>query len=158
MNFLSELDESERDVFQMYKQALLHIGVDFTREDVGEAIIHCAFNMENAFRATIVYWLTGKMQYPNAFLITALNEGWKPYRWHDEWLSRPEFKNSCLRWWDAAEAGLEGQRNQLIADVRDEHGVETVFFTNGKTMTLSTAQRIGWKRVLAYGREQGIIN
>ena len=150
----NELDEIELEIFRQYKQALLHIGVNFDREDVQNSIVFCDFNMEDAFRATIAYWLTGKMEYPGAFLIAALNEGWKPYQWHDEWLNHPDFKNVCLKWWEDAEVGLAGYRNALIADVsEDDKGNQYIIFTNGKKMLLSTAQRIGWQRVLDYGRE-----
>ena len=63
MRTLSELDEFELEVFRIYKKALQHIGVNFDREDVQDAIVYCSFNMEDAFRRTIEYWYTGKMQH-----------------------------------------------------------------------------------------------
>ena len=152
MRTLSKLDEFEFEVFRIYKKALLHIGVNFDREDVLDAIVYCSFNMEDAFRSTIEYWYTGKMQYPSAFLISALNEGWKPRRWRDEWLEDPNFKSPCLLWWEEAAFGLGvGKRNALIADVtEDERGKEYVLFTNGKTITLARAKSLGWERLLEY--------
>ncbi len=78
----------------------------------------------------------------SAFLISALNEGWKPRRWRDEWLYHPNFKSPCLLWWEEAAFGLGvGKRNSLIADVtEDERGKEYVLFTNGKTITLARAK------------------
>lgn len=154
---LSELDEFGLEVFRIYKQALLHIGVNFDREDVQNAIVYCSFNMEDAFRRTIEYWRTGKMQYPSAFLISALNEGWKPYRWDDQWLEDPDLKNACLKWWDEAEVGLRGYRNVMIADVTEDSHGEYILFTNGRTMSLATAKSIGWERLLDYASQQGII-
>ena len=154
MNFLSELDEIEVEVFRRYKQALLHIGVDFDREDVQVAIVDCSFNMENAFQATIAYWRTGKMQWPSAFLITALDEGWRCDYWSDSWLENPNFKNPCLLWWEQAAIGLGYDlRNSLIADVtEDERGIEYVLFTSGKTLSLARAKSLGWERLLDYAR------
>ena len=152
MEILSELDEFELEIFRIYKAALLHIGVDFDREDVQDAIVYCSFNMEDACRSTIEYWHTGKMQHPNAFLIKALNEGWKPWRWRDEWLEDPNFKSPCLLWWEEAAFSLGvDKRNALIADVtEDERGKEYVLFTNGETLTLARAKSLGWERLLEY--------
>ena len=121
---LSELDDFEMEVFRIYKAALLYISVDFDREDVQDAITYCSFNLKDACRSAIEYYHSGKMQHPNAFLIKALNQGWKPWRWRDEWLEDPNFKSPCLLWWE--EAGYElgvSKRNALIADVtEDERG------------------------------------
>ena len=152
MEILSELDEFELEIFRIYKAALQHIGVDFDREDVQDAIVYCSFNMEDACRSTIEYWHTGKMQHPNAFLIKALNEGWKPWRWRDEWLEDPNFKSPCLLWWEEAAFSLGvDKRNALIADVtEDARGQEYVLFTNGETLTLARAKSLGWQRLKEY--------
>lgn len=159
MNLIyGELDEIALETFRIYRHALCHIGVDFQREDVQEAIIRYYFNMEDAFRAMISYWRQGRtIEYPNTFLIAALTNPWKGLPWQDEWLEDPELKNPCLKWWDDAAIYLGHYRNSMIADVtEDKHGNEYILFTNGKTMRLETAQRIGWERVLQYCIEQGL--
>ena len=152
MGTLSELDEFELEIFRIYKAALLHIGVDFDREDVQDAIVYCAFNLEDACRSTIEYFHSGKMQYPNAFLIKALNQGWKPWHWRDEWLEDPNFKSPCLLWWEEAAFALGvNKRNALIADVtEDERGQEYVLLTNGETLSLARAKSLGWERLIEY--------
>lgn len=46
---------------------------------------------------------------------------------------------------------------QAVADVNeDQHGNEYILFTNGRTMRLETAQRIGWERVLEHCIDQGL--
>ena len=152
MGTLSELDEFELEIFRIYKAALLYIGVDFDREDVQDAIVYCAFNLEDACRSTIEYFHSGKMQYPNAFLIKALTQGWKPWHWRDEWLEDPNFKSPCLLWWEEAAFALGvNKRNALIADVtEDERGQEYVLLTNGETLSLARAKSLGWERLIEY--------
>ncbi len=41
-------------------------------------------------------------------------------------------------------------RNQLVADVFYDEGREFIKFTNGKEITVETAWRWGWERVLQY--------
>ena len=152
MESFCELDEFELEVFRIYKAALLHIGVDLEREDVQDAITYCSFNLEDACRSTIEYHHSGKMQYPNAFLIKALNEGWKPWRWQDEWLEDPNFKSPCLLWWEEAAFALGvDKRNSLIANVTEDfRGNEYVLFTNGETLSLARAKSLGWERLIEY--------
>ena len=157
---LADLGEIALEVCSKYWHALQHIGVDFDREDVQAAVLSYYFNMEDAFQATIGYWLwRGRIiEYPSAFLISALSQGWKRKDWDDNWLKDPELKNPCLKWWEEAEVGLAGLRNVIVADVNsDEHGNQYVLFTNGKEMSLETAKRIGWQRLLNYASEQGLI-
>lgn len=161
MNLIySELDEVGLETFRLYKYALCQIGVDFNRTDVQEAVIYNYFHIEDAFRATIAYWCRGRMiEHPSAFLIAALSEGWKCNYWQDEWLKDPQLKNPCLKWWNDAAVYLGHYRDSIIADVNeDKHGNNYILFTNGKTMRLETAQRIGWERVLQYGIEQGLVS
>ena len=157
MEILSELDEFELEVFRIYKAALLYIGVDFEREDVQYAIVYCSFNLEDACRSAIEYYHSGKMQHPNAFLIKALNQGWKPWRWRDEWLEDPNFKSPCLLWWE--EAGYElgvSKRNALIADVtEDSRGREYVLLTSGETLSLAQAKSMGWERLKEFAEGKG---
>ena len=126
--------------------------------DVQETIVRYYFNMEDAFRATIAYWRQGgTIEYPNAFLIAALTNPWRGIPWQDEWLNDPRLKNPCLKWWDDAAVFLGRYRDAMIADVtEDEYGNEYILFTNGRTMHLETARRLGWERVLQYCVDQGL--
>lgn len=159
MSFLSEIDDFEVDeikleIFRKYKYALEYIGVDFSREDVQEAIVGCNYGMESAFQATIVYWKTGKMQFPSAFIISALNENWSSNYWKEELLNDSNFKSPCTLWWEEAEVALgRDVRNSLIADVAEnDQGYEYVLFTNGKTISLKLAKAWGWQRILEYAQ------
>ena len=81
-------------------------------------------------------------------------------KWRDR-LTRvpfdPELKNPCLKWWDDAAIYLGHYRDIIVSDVtEDKHGNEYILFTNGRTMSLETAQRSGWERVLQYCIEQGL--
>ncbi len=161
MNIIySELDEVGLETFRLYRHALTYIGVSFEREDVQIAIASYYFHIEDAFRSVIAYWRQGKMiEYPSAFLIAALSEGWKCSYWQDEWLEDPDLKNPCLKWWEDAAVYLGHYRDRMIADVtEDNHGNEYILFTNGKTMRLDTAKRIGWERVLQYCLDQGLTS
>ena len=155
---LYELDEISQKIYCKYKTALKYIGVDFAQEEVQEAIIYCHFGMEEAFQAVIVYWRykkqTQEQFYPNAALIEALNEHWKPFDWQDEYLQDPCFKSSCLLWWEEAEKvwGTE-IRNQLIADVNEtKFGDEYILLKNGDRISLKIAQLKGWDWVLNYAQ------
>ncbi|MGK7873673.1 MAG: hypothetical protein AB4426_10300 [Xenococcaceae cyanobacterium] len=154
-----EIDSITREIFQKYKYALVYIGVDFSREDVQLAIADCSYGMEEAFQATISYWLWKKknnqeFEYPSAFLIAALNDQWKPFHWTDEYLDNPNFKSPCQRWWEeAAVAWGTDVRNELVADVAEtDSGYEYVLFRSGKTLSLRIAKVWGWQRVLEYAR------
>lgn len=145
-------DDIRVEIFRKYKYALAFLGIDFFREDVRAVILDCVWDMESAFQATIVYWKTGKMEYPNAFLIHALNAGWKPRNWRDEYLDDPNFKSPCLRWWEGAGVAWGTEvRDRLIADVNEtDDSYEYVLFANGKTLSLRVVRAWGWERVLNY--------
>ena len=111
--------------------------------------------MEDAFQAIISYWyqkqLTNeKFEYPSAFLIEAISRKWKPYEWEDSYLDNPDFKSPCLHWWDeAASQWGRDVRNSLIADVgENEYGQEQILFRSRKKLSLQTASKWGWQRVL----------
>jgi hypothetical protein len=112
----------------------------------------------------IAYWYQlqkekKSLQYPSACLIAALSERWQPVQWKSEYLHHPDFKSSCVIWWEkAAEVWGESIRNQLIADVIEtDEGYEYILFTSGVTLPLRLAQIWGWNRVLNYA-QQTIIN
>lgn len=159
-----ELDTITKEIYRKYKPALKYIGVDFSREDVQDAINYCYFGMEEAFQAVISYWIwqqqnNEKIDYPSALLIEALNEHWKPYNWKDEYLNDSRFKSLCLIWWE--EAGKiwgADLRNQLIADVNETHtGEEYILLTTGEKISLNIAQLRGWDWVLNYAQEQKFL-
>jgi hypothetical protein len=152
-----EIDELVKEIFNQYKYALAYIGIDFEREDVQDALSSCLVGMEEAFQATIDYWfwkrkIQEEFEYPNAFLIKALNEQWKPKNWQDAYLDHPAFKSPCQLWWEeAAEAWGADLRNQLVADVREtENGSEEIVFMSGRTLGLRRAKAWGWQKVLDY--------
>ncbi|WP_313931542.1 hypothetical protein [Nostoc sp. FACHB-133] len=80
-----------------------------------------------------------------------MREQWKPKAWKDEYLELPNLESPGQRWWNAA-ATMWGYdlRNQLVADVFYDEGTEFIKFTNGKEITVETAWRWGWERVLEY--------
>ncbi|MGV2828583.1 hypothetical protein [Myxosarcina sp. GI1(2024)] len=158
---LEELDEITQEIYRKYKSALKYIGVDFSREDVREAIGNCGYGMEAAFQSIIEYWINlqnknKKIDYPSALLIAALNNHWHPYNWQDEYLEDPRFKSICLKWWE--EAGkLWGNdtRNQLIADVYENNsGEEYILLTTGEKISLRIAQVRRWNWLLNYAQSQ----
>lgn len=150
------LEDFKQEILNRYYYALKYIGIDFDREDVQEALEMCYYDFESALQCCIQYslWTQDKKEtfaYPNAFLIQALNEQWKPYRWQDEWLDLPQFRSPGKRWWDAAikQWGRE-LCVQIIADFSDSH----ITFANGKQLPLNLIYAWGWQRTLAYGLEQ----
>lgn len=154
-----EIDEITQEIFHLYKYALAYVGVDFDREDVQEAVFNFTYGMEEAFQATISYWVWKKknnqeFEYPSAFLIDALSEQWKPYGWKDEYLENPNFKSPGQRWWEEAAAVWgASMRNALVADVTENNaGYEYILFFSGKTLSLRTAKVWGWEKVLEYAR------
>ncbi|MBW4577836.1 MAG: hypothetical protein KME08_21615 [Aphanothece sp. CMT-3BRIN-NPC111] len=151
---IMNLEEGQREIFKIYKYALIHIGVDFTREDVQEALELSVEGIENACRATIDYWRTGKMQYPSAFFIKALYEKWQPYQWDSTWMNDPNFISPGQKWWKDAEGGIgKDLRNALVVDVIEpEQGAGYIVFANGRTLTIKLAQAWGWQKVLEYAQ------
>ncbi|MDJ0691691.1 MAG: hypothetical protein QNJ41_24710 [Xenococcaceae cyanobacterium MO_188.B32] len=157
---LNELDEITKEIYRQYKPALKYIGIDFSQEEVQEAIINCYFGLEEAFQAVIVYWKYKKQNqeqfYPNAALIEALNEHWKPFDWHDKYLEDSRFKSPCLLWWEEA-GNIWGReiRNQLIADVNETNwGDEYILLQNGEKISLKIAKLKGWDWVKNYAQSQ----
>ena len=159
---LNELEEIEKEIYLKYKPALRYIGVDFSREDVQEAILSCYSGMETAFQAVIAYWKYKQQQqekiYPSAALIEALREHWKPFDWQDEYLDDPRFKSPCLIWWEeAGEIWGTDIRNQLIADVNETNsGEEYILLKTGEKIPLRIAKIRGWDWVLNYTRSQQV--
>jgi hypothetical protein len=159
-----DLDEIAREILRKYKPALNHIGVDFNREDVIEAIVNCYFGLEEAFQATIDYWmwkqqLEEKLEYPNAFLIKAINGNWKPKAWQDKHLNNPNFKSNCQLWWEEAEKiwGKE-LRDRLVADVSEtDSGYEYILFFSGRELFLNIAKLRDWEWILDYARSSDKI-
>ena len=155
------LDETTIELFDKYKYALAYIGIDFEREDIRNAIVECTCGMESAFQATIGYWFWTQdrerlLEYPNAFLIDALFDQWKPYNWKDEYLDDPRFKSPCQLWWEqAGERWGTELRNSLIADVsEDEWGYEKIVLVSGHTIPLTQAQKWDWEKVLDWCQRQ----
>ena len=150
------LEEFQIEIFRVYKYALIHIGVDFSREDVQEALTDCVDGMEEAFQATISYWKweNENLKYPSATLIKALYDKWKPIEWQPEWLQDPNFKSPCQKWWEEAEVYWgRDVRNSLVTDVvENDKGADYILFANGRTLKLSTAKDWGWERVLDYAQ------
>jgi predicted RNA-binding protein with PUA-like domain len=158
----NQLDEIEKEILRKYKPALRHLRIDFSREDVQDAIRNCSIGLEPALQATIGYCFylleEDQPQYPNAILIQALSELWhpKPGQWNDQWLyDDPRFKSHCQLWWEeVAEKWGYDLRNSLVASVReDDNGYEDILFTNGKTLSLARAKSWGWDKVLEIARE-----
>jgi hypothetical protein len=153
----SELDDITQEIIRKYKPALNFIGIDLTREDIEDAIINCDCGLEAAFQATISYWIwkqeiKEKFEYPNAFLIKAIQDNWQPFAWQDEYLNNPKFKSNCQLWWEEAEKIWGSElRNKLVADVtKSELGEEYILFVSGTKMPLRVAKVWGWERVLNY--------
>jgi hypothetical protein len=160
-----DIDEITIEVFDKYKYALAYIGVDFNRDDVREVVASSCYGMEEAFQATISYWMWKKdnseeFEHPSAFLIKALSLNWKPISWSDNYLENPEFKSPCQLWWEkaASQWGKE-VRDKLVADVSEnESGEEYIYFLNGKRLSLKAALNMGFPRVLEYGQEDSSIS
>ncbi|MBD2441323.1 hypothetical protein [Nostoc sp. FACHB-110] len=150
-----EKDSVEYEIFKQYERALVSLGVNFSLEEVQNALEGCTYGLEDALRRTIEYvlWLqkNEKQYFPNAILVSALREQWKPKAWRNEYLELPNLESSGQRWWNAA-AKTWGYdvRNRLVADVFYDEGTEFIKFTNGKKITVETAWRWEWERVLEY--------
>ena len=150
-----EKDSVEYEVFKQYERALVAIGVNFSVDEVQAALEDCTYGLEDALRRTIEYalWLRENQKeiFPNAILVRALQDQWKPKAWRDEYLELPMLESPGQRWWNGAVSqwGYD-LRNQLVADVFYDEGQEFIKFTNGKKITVETAWRWGWERVLEY--------
>ncbi|GAB1541201.1 hypothetical protein NUACC21_38710 [Scytonema sp. NUACC21] len=148
--------EAKDEIFSKYKYALAYIGVDFSQEDVQEALLNCIDGFEDALRATIAYWYwleeNSRPFYPNPCIIQAIRERWDSRYWKDAYLNNPNFKSPCEIFWEQSlKAWGSDLRNEIIADVNsDKNGFEYVLFRNGKTISLSAAQRLGWERLKEY--------
>ncbi|WP_306298995.1 hypothetical protein [Nostoc sp. T09] len=127
----------EYEIFKKYERALVSIGVNFSSDEVQSALEAGIYGLEDALRSTIDYvlWLhqNEKQIFPNAILIRALLEQWKPKAWRDDYLELPMLESPVQRWWNAAASMWEyDTRNQLVADVFYVDGRELIKFTNGK--------------------------
>ena len=160
-----EIDDITIEIFDKYKYALAYIGVDFNRDDVREVISSSYYGIEEAFQATIRYWMWKKgkgeeFEHPSAFLIKALSLNWKPIGWSDNYLENPEFKSPCQLWWEeaASQWGRE-VRDRLVADISEnKSGEEYIYFFNGKTLSLRAALNMGFPRVLEYGQKDSSVS
>ncbi|MBD2682589.1 MULTISPECIES: hypothetical protein [Nostoc] len=153
--------EAKDEIFNQYKYALAHIGIDFYREDVQEIILKSIVGMEDALRATIAYWYwkqanSEEFEHPNAFLIKALQEQWKPYNWQDYYLDNSNFKNPCDQWWqDAALHWGYDFRNQWVVDINENDAGEIfIIFSTRNRLSLRVAKQWGWERLKEYILEQ----
>ncbi|MEH2414360.1 hypothetical protein [Nostoc sp.] len=132
--WLWEKESVEYEVFKKYEGALITIGVNFADAEVQDALEDCSYDLENALRSAIEYtlWLSEheKEIFPNALLIRALQDNWKPKAWRDEYLEREMFSSPGQRWWNASEK-MWGRdvRNQLVVDVFCEDGREFLNLT-----------------------------
>ncbi len=155
--------EIKDEIFNIYKYALVYIGVNFEREDVQDALLASSVGMEDALRTTIAYWYWKEEQkeefdYPSAFLIQALQGQWKPYNWKDSYLDNPDIKNPCLIWWnDAAREWGQDFRNKWVIDVSDDSGEIMIEFATRNRISLPIAKRWGWQRLKEYILEQSKI-
>ncbi len=148
-------DSVEYEIFKKYERALVSIGVDFSLLEVQDALEINTFGLEDALRSTINYvlWLHEQKReiFPNAILIRALQEQWKPVAWRDDYLELPMLQSAGQKWWNSA-ASVWGYdlRNRLVADVFYDNGKEFIKFTNSKVILVETAWRWEWERVLNY--------
>ncbi|MCD8485876.1 MAG: hypothetical protein LRZ84_03755 [Desertifilum sp.] len=143
-------------IFSKYKYALAYIGVDFSEENVQEALLNCMDGFEKALRATIAYWYWLKQHsepfYPNACIIKAISDGWDDRYWKDSYLENPNFRNPCDIFWEEAGKvwGIEF-RNRSISNIgSDDNGIDYITFFNQKKLPLLSARRIGWERLKEY--------
>lgn len=149
------LEEEQWEIFNRYRYALLHIGVDWHREDVQEALENCFVGLEDALRSVISCWYRGALEYPNAFLIQSLSQGWEPFQWQDEWMENPNFLSPAQKWWQVAEFGMgRDRRNHLIADILEpEDGTAWVIFSNGRSLPFHLVAEWDWQRVIEFAEQ-----
>ncbi len=153
-------DSVEYEIFKQYERTLIAIGVNFSRDDIQDALEGCTYGLEDAFRATISYaiWLRtqDKEVLADAILLNALNNLWKPRYWHDDFLSLKQFQSQGQKWYEnAAKIWGHDVRNQLVSDVFIDEGKEFIRFANGKEMLVDTAWKRGWEEVRAYAISKG---
>lgn len=153
--WLWDKDSVEYEVFKQYERTLIAIGVNFSREDVQDALEVSTYGLEDAFRATISYviWLQqeNKEVLADAILLNALSNRWKPRYWSDDFLNLEQFKSQGQKWYEsAAKVWGYDARNQLVSDVFLDGGKEFIKFANGKEMLVDIAWKRGWEDVRAY--------
>jgi hypothetical protein len=152
-------DSVEYEIFKQYERTLIAIGVNFSREDIQEALESC-IGLEDAFQATISYaiWLQeqDKEILPDAILLNAISNLWKPRYWHDDFLSLTQFQSQGQKWYENA-AKIWGYdiRNQLVSDVFLDKGKEFIRFRNGKEMLVEIAWKRGWEEVRTFATNEG---
>lgn len=164
MDYIDEDQIAKQKIFKKYKYALKGLHVDLSCSDLRFALDQCYYDFETILQAFILWALyrekkDGKpLQSPNAGLIQAIAEQWKPREyspWSDEILSNPRFQSPGTKWWIAAAEGLgRDVRNQLIADVVEEGSQQYVLFRNRLTLRLNTAFNWDWEQIRAYGERQ----
>jgi hypothetical protein len=85
-----EKDSVEYEIFKKYDRASVSLGLNFSLEEVQNALEGCTYGLEDAISCTIGYvlWLQKyeKQHFPNAILTSALREQWKPKAWRDQYL------------------------------------------------------------------------
>jgi hypothetical protein len=153
-------DSIEYEVFKQYERTLIAIGVNFSREDVQDALEGCTYGLEDRLRATISYaiWLQeqNKEVLADAILLNALSNQWKPRYWSDDFLNLEQFQSQGQKWYESA-AKVWGfdVRNQLVSDVFLDEGKEFIRFANGKEMLVNEAWKRGWEKVRAFATSNG---
>lgn len=150
----AEFDEEDyeaiKEIILKYKNALVYIGVDFDYERIIDVIISFALSggLEDSFQAVIEYWYRKdkNIEYPDACLIAALNEFWKPNRWKDEYLENPEFKSKTQIWFEELLIHLGRDfMNQNVADYgSDEYGREYILLSDGTWVNFQFIKRFDW--------------
>ncbi|MBD1838867.1 hypothetical protein [Coleofasciculus sp. FACHB-501] len=155
------MDQDILTILRQYQAALIFIGVDFSREDVQEALQETFDGFEDALMAVISYWRWNeeKLDYPSRVLVDALQKKWKPKKWDHGWMQDPRFIPPGQRWWKEAELRMGYElRNRLIVDVVDNSPSSSslgyIVFRNKETLSLEVANRLGWERLIEYAKER----
>ncbi|MEH2338895.1 hypothetical protein [Nostoc sp.] len=151
-----ELNLAERELIDIYRPALMALGVDLYLEEVQEAFEGCTSGLEDCFRSAIVYmlWLQSKgkeIVSPNAILIESMRNRWTTKYWKDDFIELPQLQSLGQRWWRAAQEqwGYD-VRNRLVSNVYFDNEREYIKFSNGRTLRVDTAYRCGWNSTLEY--------